>query len=231
MVAAEGTQVLLALNLKSILGVVEKYLTPDNEKNNELVQYVLTYISRRIKQVRSGLLVAKKLNRFAHTAARRFIFEETCMLVSWFKKDLATLIIADVDALFLKHPYGLSKDDIRRYSSELARTHGIDGRRISDYLVRRNDQALYLQPDQLGEDTTYEQAVKRSLIHDLNEELKGCNDRERIVLIARFVHNKTQAEVGKELGVTVQRISRIEYKALEKSFRSPFRLGIREYWE
>jgi RNA polymerase primary sigma factor len=74
--------------------------------------------------------------------------------------------------------------------------------------------------------TPYESASRQMLSEDIEEILEGLNDREAKVIRMRFglSHSRmmTLEEVGREFGVTRERIRQIESKAL-RNLRNPSR--------
>lgn len=58
---------------------------------------------------------------------------------------------------------------------------------------------------------TGEAAIQRQLVESL---LSSLSDRERAVLVARFLHNRTLESVGDDWGLTRERVRQIENTAL-----------------
>lgn len=72
---------------------------------------------------------------------------------------------------------------------------------------------IYLE-DQLA-DTKSQKNDKDTLI-SLNKALKKIDEREKNVLVSRFVVGKTQSELAKEMNISQAQVSRIEKNALAK---------------
>ncbi len=66
------------------------------------------------------------------------------------------------------------------------------------------------------EDSGYEAVISRETVHAM---LRSLCDEDRKVLVDRYIHGKTQAELAREMGVTQMTISRIERKIID-SLRS-----------
>jgi RNA polymerase sporulation-specific sigma factor len=49
---------------------------------------------------------------------------------------------------------------------------------------------------------------------DLMESLSSLNEKERLIIFMRYISDKTQAEVGKKLGLSQVQVSRLERKSL-----------------
>lgn len=66
------------------------------------------------------------------------------------------------------------------------------------------------------EDAGYEAIISRETVRSM---LRGLNDADRKVLVDRYIHGKTQADLAREMGVTQMTISRMERKIID-SLRS-----------
>lgn len=88
---------------------------------------------------------------------------------------------------------------------------------------------------QLMEDPNSEDPEVKAMELDLKEKVNSLLDtlseRDRKVLVFRFYKRKTQEEVGKEFGLTKQRISQIEIEALKKLAEKKEAKVLREYLE
>jgi RNA polymerase sigma-B factor len=62
------------------------------------------------------------------------------------------------------------------------------------------------------EDSGYDRVISRETIRYI---LKGLKEQERKILVDRYIHGKTQAEMARELGVTQMTVSRMERKIIE----------------
>jgi RNA polymerase sigma-B factor len=62
------------------------------------------------------------------------------------------------------------------------------------------------------EDSGYEAVISRETVHAL---LKGLSDEDRKVLVDRYIHGKTQAELAREMGVTQMTVSRMERRIID----------------
>jgi RNA polymerase sigma-B factor len=62
------------------------------------------------------------------------------------------------------------------------------------------------------EDSGFEAVISRETVHAL---LKGLSDEDRKVLVDRYIHGKTQAELAREMGVTQMTVSRMERRIID----------------
>lgn len=82
----------------------------------------------------------------------------------------------------------------------------------------------FVSTDEIGADAeftnvdqSYDQEIKyRQMADFLNGILQECNDRDRMILKSRFFEEKTLNVVGKEMGITKERVRQIESRALER---------------
>ena len=58
------------------------------------------------------------------------------------------------------------------------------------------------------------ESMDQDLIISLNKALKNIKERERNILISRYIIGKTQMELASELGVSQAQVSRIEKNAI-----------------
>jgi len=83
--------------------------------------------------------------------------------------------------------------------------------------------------------TTVDAVSNQLLIEQVDETIGNLNEREQRVLQLRFGledgHSRTLEEVGKEFGVTRERIRQIEAKALRKLRHSKHSEKLRDFWE
>ena len=67
--------------------------------------------------------------------------------------------------------------------------------------------------DQLGDSNSDEDWINE--IH-MKEAIKSLSERDKEILILRFMKGKTQMEVAKEIGISQAQVSRLEKNALDK---------------
>ncbi len=62
------------------------------------------------------------------------------------------------------------------------------------------------------EDGGYEAVLNRETVRSL---LEGLNEQERQLVVNRYLHGKTQAEIARDMGITQMTVSRMERRILE----------------
>lgn len=75
--------------------------------------------------------------------------------------------------------------------------------------------------DLLGEDEEYLSKVE--LKDFLDRAMENLNEMERVILVDRYYHKKTQVSIAEKLGVSQMTISRMEKKILEKMKKAVLR--------
>lgn len=149
---------------------------------------------------------------------KRYLRDNTAMRVSRSTKDLAYQIIK------FKDNY-LSEHGVEAPSSLIASTLGIDEYLISYALDAMKDPASIFEPiyndggdtiylyDQLAD--TKEKNSDKDMIISLRKALLKIKEREKNILLERFLIGKTQMEIADELGISQAQVSRIEKSAME----------------
>ena len=147
--------------------------------------------------------IKKETDALKHELGREPSLEEVAEKVEMSKKELEEIITCMQEILSLSTP--IKKDD------DLT---------IGDRI----------QEDALGPE---ESAIQKALQKNVQEILKVLNDRENLVISARYgiggSQPKTLEYVGKKLGVTRERVRQIEAKAMRKLKRAGYKEQLYEY--
>ncbi len=149
---------------------------------------------------------------------KRYLRDNTAMRVSRSTKDLAYQIIK------FKDNY-LSEHGVEPPASLIASSLGIDEYLISYALDALKDPASIFEPiyndggdtiylfDQLAD--TKEKNNDKDMIISLRRALLKIKEREKNILLERFIVGKTQMEIADELGISQAQVSRIEKSAID----------------
>lgn len=148
---------------------------------------------------------------------KRYLRDNTAMRVSRSTKDLAYQIIK------FKDKY-LSEHGKEAPPSLIASTLGIDEYVISYALDAMKDPASIFEPiyndggdtiylfDQIAD--TKEKNSDKDMIISLRKALLKIKEREKNILLERFLIGKTQMEIADELGISQAQVSRLEKSAI-----------------
>lgn len=148
---------------------------------------------------------------------KRYLRDNTAMRVSRSTKDLAYQIIK------FKDNY-LSEHGVEAPPSLIASTLGIDEYVISYALDAMKDPASIFEPiyndggdtiylfDQIAD--TKDKNSDKDMIISLRKALLKIKEREKNILLERFIIGKTQMEIADELGISQAQVSRLEKSAI-----------------
>lgn len=148
---------------------------------------------------------------------KRYLRDNTAMRVSRSTKDLAYQIIK------FKDKY-LSEHGVEAPPALIASTLGIDEYIISYALDAMKDPASIFEPiyndggdtiylfDQIAD--TKEKNSDKDMIISLRKALLKIKEREKNILLERFLIGKTQMEIADELGISQAQVSRLEKSAI-----------------
>ena len=149
---------------------------------------------------------------------KRYIRDNTLMRVSRSIKDLAYQIIKFKDEYMAEH-------GVEANSSVIANSLGIDEYKISFALDALKDPASIFEPIYNdGGDTIYlfdqladvkDKNSDKDMLISLRRALLKIKEREKSILLERFIIGKTQMEIADELGISQAQVSRLEKSAIE----------------
>lgn len=148
---------------------------------------------------------------------KRYLRDNTALRVSRSTKDLAYQIIK------FKDKY-LSEHGVEPPASLIASSLNVDEYLISYAMDALKDPASIFEPiyndggdtiylfDQLAD--TKEKNSDKDMIISLRRALLKIKEREKNILLERFIVGKTQMEIADELGISQAQVSRIEKSAI-----------------
>ena len=149
---------------------------------------------------------------------KRYIRDNTAMRVSRSIKDLAYQIIKFKDKYMAD--YGVEAS-----SSVIAEALGIEEYKIAFALDALRDPASIFEPIYNdGGDTIYlfdqiadvkDKNSDKDMLISLRRALLKIKEREKSILLERFIVGKTQMEIADELGISQAQVSRLEKSAIE----------------
>lgn len=205
-------------NLRLVLSIIKNY---NNGKNdlNDLFQVGCVGLMKAIENFDPSF------NCFFSTYAvplilgevKRYIRDSNTIRVTRRIRDLAYKILKYKDLYQSIHGIEPKTEDIllELGISEYELKEAYDSLRepVSIYEPIYNDggDPIYLL-DQLKDEK--EESIDYDIIISLNKALKHIKDREKNILINRYIVGKTQMELASELGVSQAQISRIEKNAI-----------------
>ena len=149
---------------------------------------------------------------------KRFIRDNTSLRVSRSIKDLAYQIIKYKDEYTLKKGYTPSNQEIAKELGieEYQIAYALDSLKdpVSIYMPIYNDggDPIYLH-DQIADKK--EKNTDYDMLIAMNRALGEIKEKEKNVLINRFIIGKTQIEIADELGISQAQVSRIEKSAID----------------
>ena len=149
---------------------------------------------------------------------KRYIRDNTAMRVSRSIKDMAYQIIKFKDTY-------LSEHGVEPSSALIASSLGIEEHQVAFALDALKDPASIFEPIYNdGGDTIYlfdqiadvkEKNSDKDMLISLRRALLKIKEREKSILLERFIVGKTQMEIADELGISQAQVSRIEKSAIE----------------
>lgn len=211
-----GTQVLLAVNLKSIMKVTEQYLTGNNDFDNELIQNILTDIHERMDRFHDRHAISSQIHSASNRIAGRHISDRLGIPANWVNRGIYRDVIATVDKLLTQYPSGMDKAVIDEQAGVIGNEFAINERTVKSYLLERNNMSFHGNTELNNPDPTFDEVfigLSKQMIEDV---LASLTARERHVVSERFFEERTYEDVSKDFGVTRERIRQIEAKAIRK---------------
>lgn len=206
-------------NLKLVLSILKRF---SNTKYNmdDLFQVGVIGLIKAIDNfdVTLGLRLSTYAVPLIIGEVKRYIRDNTSLRVSRSVKDLAYRIIKYQDDYLSIHGIMPSNEMI---SLEL----GIDEYEISYALDSLKDPMSIFEPIYNdGGDTIYlsdqiadikDINTDRDMLISLRKALQKIKDREKDILVSRFIVGKTQMEIADTMGISQAQVSRIEKNAIE----------------
>lgn len=205
-------------NLKLVLSILKRF---NKEKYNldDLFQVGVIGLIKAIDNF--DLSYNLKLSTYACPLIigeiKRYIRDNTAIRVSRSIKDTAYMILK------YKEEY-LKSNGVEPSNKEIADSLGIDEYQINFALDSLKEPMSIFEPIYNdGGDTIYlldqiadqkEASQDKDMIISLRRAIKKIKERERKILIERFIIGKTQMEIAESLGISQAQVSRIEKNAI-----------------
>lgn len=149
---------------------------------------------------------------------KRYIRDNTAIRVSRSIKDLAYQIIKFKDEYMAEH-------GVEANSNIIAEALGIEEYQVAFALDALKDPASIFEPIYNdGGDTIYlfdqiadikEKNSDKDMLISLRRALLKIKEREKSILLERFIVGKTQMEIAEALGISQAQVSRLEKSAIE----------------
>lgn len=206
-------------NLKLVLSIIRRFA---NKVDNldDLFQVGVIGLIKAIDNF--DLSYGLKLSTYACPLiigeCKRSIRDNTAIRVSRSVKDLAYQIIKYKDEYIAKNGVSPSNKEIaealqiEEYQIAYALDSLKDPMSIFEPIYNDGGDTIYLQ-DQIADKKDSE--VDRDMLISLRKALNKIKERERSILINRFIIGKTQMEIAESLNISQAQVSRIEKSAIE----------------
>ncbi|MBQ9834310.1 MAG: sigma-70 family RNA polymerase sigma factor [Bacilli bacterium] len=206
-------------NLKLVLSIVKGFASKV-ENLDDLFQVGVIGLIKAIENF--DLSYNLKLSTYAVPLivgeCKRSIRDNTSLRVSRSIKDLAYKIIKLKEELTIKNGHEPSNEDIARileieeYKIAYALDSLKDPMSIFEPIYNDGGDTIYLE-DQIADKKESNQDKDMSI--SLRKALNMIKERERKILLERFMIGKTQMEIAQSLGISQAQVSRIEKNAIE----------------
>lgn len=214
----DAKEALISGNLKLVLSILRSF----NNKNFNLDDLFQVGVIGLIKAIDNfDLSYGLKLSTYAVPLIigeiKRYIRDNTAIRISRSIKDLAYQIIKFKDEYVVNH-------GCEPTSAIIAEALGIDEYQIAYALDAMKDPASLFEPIYNdGGDTIYlfdqiadnkDQATDKDMLISLRKALLKIKEREKDILVKRFIIGKTQMEIATELNISQAQVSRLEKSAI-----------------
>ena len=206
-------------NLKLVLSILQKF----NNKNLNMDDLFQEGVKGLIKAINNfDISLGLRLSTYAVPLiigeVKRYIRDNTSIRVSRSVKDLAYKIIKFQDEYV--SIYGIlptneiiAKElEIDEYEISYALDSLKDPMSIFEPIYNDGGDTIYLA-DQLAD--LKDINTDRDMFISLRKALQKIKDREKEILVSRFIIGKTQTEIAENLGISQAQVSRIEKNAIE----------------
>ena len=206
-------------NLKLVLSILKKFNKNNKFNMDDLFQVGVIGLIKAIDNFDISLNL--KLSTYAVPLiigeVKRYIRDNTSIRVSRSIKDLAYKIIKYQDEFLTINGILPSNGQIAKYFNieEYEISYAIDALKdpMSIYEPIYNDggDTIYLS-DQIKDNKDYN--TDKDMLISMRRALLKIKEKEKDVLIDRFIVGKTQTEIASELGISQAQVSRIEKSAI-----------------
>ncbi|MBQ6687576.1 MAG: sigma-70 family RNA polymerase sigma factor [Bacilli bacterium] len=206
-------------NLKLVLSIIRRF---QNKVDNldDLFQVGVIGLIKAIENF--DLSYGLKLSTYACPLiigeVKRSIRDNTAFRVSRSVKDLAYQIIKYKDDYLTKNGINPTNQEIAKALNieEYQIAYAIDSLKdpmsIFEPIYNDGGDTIYLQ-DQIADKKDSE--IDKDMLISLRKALNKIKERERSILINRFIIGKTQMEIAESLNISQAQVSRIEKSAID----------------
>ena len=212
-------EILINGNLKLVLSILKRF---NNTKYNmdDLFQVGVIGLIKAIDNfdITLGLRLSTYAVPLIIGEVKRYIRDNTSIRVSRSVKDLAYKIIKFQDEYLSIHGTNPTNEEIALYLGidEYEITYAMDSLKdpmsIFEPIYNDGGDTIYLA-DQIAD--TKDINTDRDMLISLRKALQKIKDREKEILISRFIVGKTQMEIADAMGISQAQVSRIEKNAIE----------------
>jgi len=214
----EAKNKLVEGNLKLVLSILKRFNNGDYNLD-DLFQVGVVGLIKAIDNfdLSYNLMLSTYAVPLILGEVKRYIRDNTSIRVSRSIKDLAYKIIKYKDEYTANVGYSPSDSEIAKNLGieEYQIAYALDSLKdpVSIYTPIFNDggDPIYLH-DQLAD--TKEKRVDKDMLIALNKALGEIKEKEKEILINRFVIGKTQMEIADVMGISQAQVSRIEKNAI-----------------
>lgn len=206
-------------NLKLVLSILKRF---GNTKHNmdDLFQEGVKGLIKAIDNfdITLGLRLSTYAVPLIIGEVKRFIRDNTSLRVSRSVKDLAYKIIkfqddyASIHGVFPTNDIVSFELGINEYEIAYALDSLKDPMSIFEPIYNDGGDTIYLS-DQIAD--IKDVNTDRDMLISLRKALQKIKDREKDILISRFIIGKTQMEIADIMGISQAQVSRIEKNAIQ----------------
>ena len=205
-------------NLKLVLSILKRF---NNCKYNldDLFQVGVIGLIKAIDNF--DITLGLKLSTYAVPLIlgeiKRFIRDNTCVRVSRSIKDTAYKILKYQDEYLSIHGFLPNNEEIAKYLDidEYEISYALDSLKdpmsIFEPVYSDGGDTIYLS-DQLADNK--EKNTDHDMLISLKKAINKINNREKEILVSRFIVGKTQMEIASSLGISQAQVSRLEKSAI-----------------
>lgn len=206
-------------NLKLVLSIINKYNNGKNDMN-DLFQIGCVGLIKAVDNFDPSYncLFSTYAVPLIMGEVKRYIRDSTSVRVSRSIRDLSYKIMMFKDEFASTHGYEATSDDITsnlgitEYELSLAENSLKDVMSIYEPIYNDGGDTIYLM-DQLASVNSSD--INKDDLISLRRALTKLKEREREILINRYIIGKTQMELASEMGVSQAQVSRIEKSAVD----------------
>lgn len=208
----QGRDLVLFLNLKSIISAVKSCKTESSEERDEMIQSAFVSVSNRLADIRSNQYIPQRVYNAAEYGATSYIGIRSNFPIEWIRSNgVSYQVLEKIKAAFGGKSFRPTWSDVDALAKELSGETKISEDTLRNYI-------LYLYSIENQEEAIEEDAQGSTigLSEKMAQIINRLNPREQAILKLRFFEGMTLEDVAREFELTRERIRQIEDKALKK---------------